>query len=92
MKASLLNNQAKPVLSNIQLDYAPAAYLTHSSAVGKLAARRSIDRIEAGAADPDEIFLALKEMIGVELPAGALAQIRTYSRLMQRALEEGETA
>lgn len=79
----------KPALANVRLDYAPAAYLTHSSAAGQRAARQMLSHLADGEADPDILFLTLKGVIGSELQAAVLAELRTFSRLVQRTLEEG---
>ena len=77
-----------PQLENIRLDYSPNETLTHRSTVGRIAARRTIEAIEAGNAKPDDLYLALKSIICSDLPAATLAELRTFARLVQMTIEE----
>ena len=76
-----------PQLENIRLDYSPNETLTHRSTVGRIAARRTIEAIEAGNAKPDDLYLALKSIICSDLPAATLAELRTFARLVQMSIE-----
>ena len=78
----------KSTLENVQLAYDPNAALTHRSAIGRISARKAIEQIRSGDSDPDEIYLALKEIINCDLPAANLAELRTFARLIQLSIQE----
>ena len=76
-----------PALANVDLDFRPACALVQASSIGKRAARELFDDLDGCAVDPDLLYFALKRIAPSDTPAGILAALRTFARVVQRALQ-----
>jgi hypothetical protein len=77
----------RAALQNTQLDYAPVANLIQANIDGQRLAKAFLSDLQNSYADPDAMYLAIKSIEGDGQHMEALATLRGFARILQKALE-----
>ena len=86
-KAAGAGTQA--ALKNVQLDYAPLGDLIQANIDGQRAAQDALQKLGASYADPDALYLAIKEVSPDARDIRALTRVRGFMRVLQKTIERG---
>ena len=73
----------RTALQNPQLQYAPITALVQANEAGSRQAAAVLADIHSGFAGEDALYLALKRIVGGDIPTKSLAELRAFAHRVQ---------
>jgi hypothetical protein len=74
-------------LKNVQLDYKPLANLVQANVNGQRMASSFLEDLHSHYADPDTLYLAVKNILPESKDIEALTTLRGFMRVLQKRIE-----